>query len=531
MIFGSYGVTRQDGEGVAGPADGTAGGRFKTEVVLPGTAADATPATLGATFAGDKDTAGILRLGKRSTGGGKDTNNDFALTTIFAQPGANPKKTVNNSPTHVQVTVDHIQAQRAIYVIYAEQVGGDSADLTDLANQGRQSAWASINNFVRDHIFDLAALAPTDGDGDGVIEATEVTEVQNLSSPLGSFLYPMTRNGRPDDAAALERIDALLAAFDNVSAFEAALKNDGGGVFDSQPALDAGGDGTADPFPWADDKQRDGVDTRNFVAHVFGRLSSQTQLFSLSTDYTRFGVWFRRETASAVHDWNHNGSPPDPGGTDDDAVDTGSTSPGSYAYSWLSQSAYRTDRDVATYPSNGLATYEGKTLAVLKNNHIYIGDALVRVNWNPLTRANDGTVATNSTVVPIFSNFRKWQDSSLDRLLHVTGTGAAQVVRVVDEIRFGELTLSEVGGKLRVVSPDGGSALNVTFTDGSTLTVAASAANALNGAFVGSSSDGPLGVLGGWSATAVNVDLANEDADHIRGSFGADLTSFETLLP
>ena len=80
--------------------------------------------------------------------------------------------------------------------------------------------------------------------------------------------------------------------------------------------------------------------------------------------------------------WTHNGSPR--GG--DPEADTGSTSPASYAYSWLSQSAYRTDRDVATYPSNGLATYEGKALAVMKNNHIYMGDALVRVTWNPLTR-------------------------------------------------------------------------------------------------------------------------------------------------
>ena len=459
VIYGSYGVTRQDGEGVAGPADGTAGGRVKTEVVLPGTAADATPATLGATFAGDKDTAGILRLGKRSTGGGKDTNNDFALTTIFAQPGANPKKTVNNSPTHVQVTVDHIQAQRAIYVIYAEQVGGDSADLTDLANQGRQSAWASINNFVRDHIFDLAALAPTDGSGDGVIQATEVTEVQNLSSPLGSFLYPMTRNGRPDDAAALERIDALLAAFDNLSAFEAALKNDGGGVFDSQPALDAGGDGTADPFPWADDKQRDGVDTRNFVAHVFGRLSSQTQLFSLSTDYTRFGVWFRRETDSAVHDWANHASPDD--GADTPA-DTGSTSPGSYGYSWLDQSTHRTDRPVATYPSSGLATYEGKTLVHASNTHIYIGDALIRVNWSPLNTTGATPVAT-STIVPIFSNIRKWQDSTLDRLMHNS--------KIVDEIVFrisatDPLLLTDDDGKL-MVSYTANAAATVTYTDGS----------------------------------------------------------------
>ena len=239
MIYGSYGVTRQDGEGPVGPADGTSGGAAKTTVVLPGTV-DGT--SLGATFAGDKDVAAILRLGKRSTGGGNDVNNDFDLKTIFASPGADPKKTVNNSPKHVTVVVDHIKAQRAIYVIYAEQVGGDSDDTTDLANIGRQNAWKSINDFVRDHIFDVEAVG-----GDTAVAVGDVTAVQNLSSPLGTYFYPMTRTNRPDDEAALDRIDALLAAFDNVFAFEDALKDDGGGVFDSQPALDRGA--TADPYP------------------------------------------------------------------------------------------------------------------------------------------------------------------------------------------------------------------------------------------------------------------------------------------
>ena len=74
--------------------------------------------------------------------------------SIFAQPGADPKKSVNNSPTHVNVVIDHIEAQRKIYVIYAEQVGGDSANRGDLANVGRQNAWKSINDFVRANIFD-----------------------------------------------------------------------------------------------------------------------------------------------------------------------------------------------------------------------------------------------------------------------------------------------------------------------------------------------------------------------------------------
>ena len=85
----------------------------------------------------------------------------------------------------------------------------------------------------------------------------------------------------------------------------------------------------------------------------------------------------------------------DPATPDDasDDTDTGSTSPGSYAYSYLTQSTYRVDRPVATYPSNGLATYEGKTLATTGNTQIYAGDALIRVNWKPLGTTTDRCLA------------------------------------------------------------------------------------------------------------------------------------------
>ena len=503
VIFGSYGVTRQAGEETTGPADGTDGGAAKTTAVLPMTVAGT---SLGATFEGDKDAAGILRLGKRSTGGGKDENNDFDLKTIFAQPGADPKKTVSNAPKHVQVVVDHIKAQRAIYVIYAEQVGGDSADRADLANVGRQNAWKSINDFVRDHIFDVAAIAPSDLDA--------VTDIENLSSPLGTYFYPMTRNGKPDDQAALDQIDALLAAFDDVFAFEAAVKDDGGGVFDSQPALDKGA--SDDPFPLNDDPTQDDEG----FAEIFNRLSSQTQLFTLSTDYTRFGVWFRRETDSAVHDWANHASPDDGEAT---PADTGSTSPGSYGYSWLDQSTYRTDRPIATYPSSGLATYEGTTLVHASNTHVYIGDALIRVNWMPLDTTGTTPVAT-STIVPIFSNIRKWQDGTLDRLMHNS--------KIVDEIVFradatDPLTLTDDGGKLMVTSTT--ALATVTYTDGTSI-AAAITGSTFMGKFVGSSGDGPLGILGTFQVPGATDGFANS-ATALVGSFGADLTSFETLLP
>ena len=524
VIFGSYGVTRQDSSGPVGPADGTAGGRVKTTAVLPGTDATATPATLQATFAGDSDTAGILRLGKRSIGGGEAADNDFDLTQIFAQPGANPKTTTSNAPKHVAVVVDHIAAQRAIYVIYAEQVGGDSEDITDLANVGRQNAWKSINDFVRDHIFNVAAVAPT-ASGDAVVP-DDVTDVENLSSPLGSFFYPMTRNGRPDDDAALEQIDAVLAAFADRYAFEAALADDGGGVFDSQPALDLqDADTGVDPFPLNDNLAQ----ADEPVADIFNRISSQTKVTSLSTAYTRFGVWFRRETDSAVHDWANHASPDD--GADTPA-DTGSTSPGSYAYSYLTQSSYRVDRPVATYPSNGLATYEGKTLVHTGNTQAWVGDALIRVSWSPLNVTDPANPVATSTIVPIFSNFERWDDNSLDRLTHNHDANAATPVKIVDQIAFrtsgdaGPLLLTHNDGNLEISATD--ASVEVVYTDGTSIATNI-ADSTFNGKFVGSSGDGPLGVLGTWEVPGFRG--ATSAANDLTGSFGADLTSFETALP
>ena len=510
VIFGSYGVTRQDSSGPVGPADGTAGGRVKTTAMLPGTVDET---SLGATFAGDADTAGILRLGKRSTGGGEVTNNDFELTRIFAQPGANPKKTDNNSPTHVSVVVDHIEAQRAIYVIYAEQVGGDSKELDDLANVGRQNAWKSINDFVLDHIFNVTnAPEPTGSGANNAIQLTDVTDEHNLSRPLGSYHYPMTRTDRPDDDAALARIDTLLAAFADQDAFADALKPDSGGVFDSQPAQDlASTSSTYNPFP-----------TGRPTADIFNQKASQTRLHSLSTAYTRFGVWFRRESPSAVQAWggaNLHSSPEDSNGDK-----TGATSPGSYAYSYLSQSSYRVDRAVATYPSSGLATYEGKTLANTGNTQAFVGDALIRVTWSALNTADPGNPVATSKIVPIFSNFERVDDSSLDRLMH----GG----KVVDEIAFraseagASLRLTHLDGKLGIDAPD--ASVEVVYTDGTSITDPIGSST-FNGKFVGSSGDGPLGVLGTWKVPGFRG--ATNTANDLTGSFGADLTGFETALP
>ena len=518
VIYGSYGVTRQSDAAISAPLDGTAGGAVKAMVMYPATDADATPAILASSFEGDKDAAGILRLGKRSNAGGATVNNDFELKKIFAKPGADPKKTQINSRTHVQAVVAHIEQQRKIYVIYADQVGGDDADHETLANRGRQSAWHSINKFVKDHIYNVTVA---DQAADAAPGDTADTAGARLGSPLGSVWYPMTRNSKPDDDEALRRIDALLAAFADKFAFEDANKDNAGGVFDSQPALEIDGVDD-DPYPLDSVASSDAGYAAEPLSDIFGRLASKTQLFSLSTDYTRFGVWFRQEAESAVHDLTHHVSP-----TDDAGVATGSTSPGSYAYSWLSQSSYRTDRDVHTYPGNGTATYEGRTLAVLKNTHIYVGDVLIRVEWKALDRTTTpGTISTESTVRPVFSNFRKWQDGSLDPLTHDSAGGGGRIVDSFTLTVGGArpLAVTATDGKLSVATT---SALaSFRYTDGTGQSLGDGVFNAQ---FVGSSSDGPLGILGAWEVPAFGG--ATSTANDLVGSFGADLTDFETLLP
>ena len=231
---------------------------------------------------------------------------------------------------------------------------------------------------------------------------------------------------------------------------------------------------------------------------------------------------------NTVHVWNAadgglHGSPDD--GADTPA-DTGSTSPGSYAYSHLSQSSYRVDRAVATYPSSGLATYAGKTLANTGNTHAYVGDALIRVSWQALDTSGDTPVAT-STIVPIFSNFERTDDSSLDRLVHSS--------KIVDEIAFrasdgSPLTLIHDDGKLGINVAD--ATVQVVYTDGTSLD-ANITGSAFNGKFVGSSGDGPLGVLGTWMVPGAGFrnQAASNTGSNLTGSFGADLTSFETALP
>ena len=203
-----------------GPADGNGRRQVNGTAVLPGDSADARLPFPSGAHRGDDDFRGHPAARQRSTGGGEDTNNDFLLTRIFAQPDANPKTTTNNSPTHVSVVVDHIMAQRAIYVIYAEQVGGDSDDITDLANVGRQNAWKSINDFVR--ITSLTGRGRAGRHRTTTRLVEDVTPVATTCPPAGSFFSRGRGTASRTTPPALDRSTQLRGHSPIKYAFEAA---------------------------------------------------------------------------------------------------------------------------------------------------------------------------------------------------------------------------------------------------------------------------------------------------------------------
>ena len=540
IIYGSYGVERdtdRDRPDIDANADASSGAAWQATVV----GGMKTDDTAGAEFTGSK-TAGTLRLGKYFEGGdqgatdvaamfnGGKKNNDFLLSKIFVAPDADPKKTVQKSAKHVDRATDYINKQRTIYEAYTALLDdSDSATADD--NVGRQRAWANIINFVRSEIFGKTALtAPTDGRADDGVAALD------RQSPLGSYYYPVTRTGNPDDDEAMDRIQALLDALSSESALGDALAKNGGGVFDSGPAERAG-DTDTEPF---------GMDGRT-VNNMWTAVGAQTTLYSLSTNYTRFGVWWHQGSQSA----NDAPGPPhgnlqedtsDPlDGTAD--ADIHAMSPNSYAYSWLNQSSYRRDRVEATYPSQGRATYTGRTLAVL-DNLIFQGDAEVKVTWGA---ANDVGASGDpmSFVLPTFSNFRQIGNDDPLKLGNAAANKNDQSgFDIVDEISFAmygttpaniTVTHDETNGNLGVT-------YDTTTTDQSdfmaritTTDIGADATDKsaiFMAEFVGESLDGPLGIMGIWTIRDFGSETATADnmRDDLFGSFGADLESFETLF-
>ena len=298
-------------------------------------------------------------------------------------------------------------------------------------------------------------------------------------------------------------------------------------MFDSAPSENA-----ARPDPFKEDID----DTPNLdgnlddLSDMFAERVSKTTVWTMSTDYTRFGIWFREQSNFAGDDAQRHSVR---GGEDGAQPDGAASSPNAYGYSWLDQSSYRVDRPEQTYPGAGVATYTGKTLAIL-DNQAFEGDAEIKVTWAAVT-----TGTPDSTVLPKFSDLRNVGNG--DPLRHVDSDDESWIV---DEIAF----LREAGESLRVDhAPDGALSIMAGGTDQQTVIARLSVTNRTGttadnldlgdaiifaAKFVGESLDGPLGLTGYWNIPTFNQ--SGTDAlptkDDLHGSFGADLTDFETIF-
>ena len=293
---------------------------------------------------------------------------------------------------------------------------------------------------------------------------TRVNDVLNrrifaggAEDPLGAD-YPTTRRRDPDDTEAEEVLREALEALSSVASFREALEEDG--VFHS--AREAASD------PASMYAVRDHVLTVEYG----------------DTEYTRFGAWTKLVGTAASTNM---------------AVDT-ENPPDVFAYSPLEPTVYGVLDP--TYPREFRASYIGRTVAVdasAAEPKLYEGSIDLSVEWSQNIRntlihsviLGLRTVADGQTFqhqgadvhAIFFSNVR--MHSGFGEPLEFDDTRPEVRIRY-ENIRLGERTW--VGNAFQ------------------------------NGAFVGKSLDGPLGVIGTWSLSdrALDIDL--------KGAYGADLT-------
>ena len=265
------------------------------------------------------------------------------------------------------------------------------------------------------------------------------------------------------DADAKDMIDKVLDALSNLPKFRAAVLANGT-LADGATRLIAGN-------PAA-------------VKMVFDRVDSTTTVEYGSTAYTRFGAWNRVSTTDAET------APTEPG----------SDGNGVFAYSPLAATAYSTTDP--NFPGGGKATYEGSTIARAGTTY-YEGTIEIGVTWaaNVDTAANVGIITASI------------EDLRTDKgVLYATEKGNvdtiiftdADIAVARDDTGANTLSFTDTGGGVRLRYTD------IRLTD-------ETGTGDIDGLFVGKVIDGPLGIIGGWSISAI------DSGDALTAAYGADL--------
>lgn len=238
------------------------------------------------------------------------------------------------------------------------------------ANDGRQQVFAAVQNEMRKifgpDIPEVLGGAPgpparsvvlVSAISTGILTpaSTAVETPQALGTKWTAWQdYPVNSSDDPQDSGVLAEIDDVIAALENLEAFEAAF--DSGGIFAGQ---------NENPLVRAES-----------LSTIYSRPVSRLLLQTGTTDFTRFGAWRKQESPFAAHELidSVNAESRPYGGT------------GAFVYSPLDPTQAYISTSQREYPASGSATnvlarYRGATVAA-QNDQFYTGDVEARVQWN-----------------------------------------------------------------------------------------------------------------------------------------------------
>ena len=383
---------------------------------------------------------------------------------------------------------------------------GDRGHTWQRLDDGKNTTALDTQDGTMKYELDLAALLAKEGSEFNHNGATHVAEAHKLIAAERRKLAVLldTEQLPASQAQIWQRVQEILLTrvFNadlgdgNTDTFAARLPDEVNDGYDKDSALDTIDQiltalSSADDLEAALDEDETALfveDDKPFVSHAANRIFNQRELqvlaWSGQTDFTRFGVWRVRRSRNGEHVGNWvNGE-----------MDT-------FAYSPLDASKI-TSTSAPGYPAGSVATYEGSTVAWVDTVG-HEGDVTVNVRWNgPLALVGGSLTLVLSNLVTAAEG---------DPLTH-NNNGAAYEVRelVFPSLAFGTNAQNELvfSGDNRDVS------VLYQLRNATNGTISAAS---WNGTFVGSSSDGPLGVLGRYELPADN------DNDAIKGAFGADL--------
>ena len=332
---------------------------------------------------------------------------------------------------------------------------------TGLVESKQRDLWHEVQKVLLEYVFqaDLALFDPGDS-----------TEFYDR--------LPQGVRGPYEKDAALERVDRILHALSSNDNLEEALDPDEDGL-----------------FVRSDNNQPLGRPYNE----VWAEKDSQVKTWIGTTSYTRFGTWRVRRSYNAQRSIDSDVVPPKDRHWQDAEIDA-------FAYSPLPQSKI-TSTSSPNYPAGATANYVGKTVAFARGAPAngasapqtgYEGDVNVRVRWNPAGE-NSTVGATVQTVI-----------SDLQQIHGDPYSNGGEVRELV----LPEVTMTAAADGTLGFSLQSSEAVTIVYVDRTTNTSGLTLETHM-GEFVGSSADGPLGVMGTYSTGSAVGDLT--------GAYGADL--------